>query len=76
VVYVGTAVFDAGLKWQVAYRIGPDVDTELEGLLRDLLAAGVVASAGSNGFVSPMTGKNSFGDPYFTAGNIRTIYLK
>lgn len=75
-VYVGTAVFDDGLKWQVVYRIGPDVDTERDGLLRDLIAAGVVASAGWNGFVSPMSGQNSFGDPYFTAGNITTIYLK
>lgn len=75
-VYVGTAVFDAGLKWHVAYRIGPDVDTERDRLLRDLLAAGVVASTGSSGFVSPMTGQNSFGDPYFTTGNITTIYLK
>ncbi|MBE0557195.1 MAG: LssY C-terminal domain-containing protein, partial [Proteobacteria bacterium] len=75
-VYVGTAVFDAGLKWQGVYRIGPDIDTEMEGLLRDLLSVGVVASAGSNGFVSPMTGKSLFGDPYFTSGNITTIYLK
>lgn len=75
-VYVGTAVFDAGLKMRVVYRIGPDIDTEMEGLLRDLLSAEVVASAGSNRFVSPMSARNSFGDPYFTAGNITTIYLK
>jgi membrane protein DedA with SNARE-associated domain/membrane-associated phospholipid phosphatase len=75
-VYVGTAISDAGLKWRVLYRIGPDVDTEREGLLRDLRAAGVVASAGWKDFVSPMTGRNSFGDPYFTAGTITTIHLK
>ncbi|MGB7631772.1 MAG: LssY C-terminal domain-containing protein [Candidatus Deferrimicrobium sp.] len=75
-VYVGTAVFDTGLKWQVVYRIRPDIDTEREGLLRDLLAAGAVASAGQNGFVPPMTGQNSFGDRYVTTGNITTIYLK
>lgn len=76
VVYVGTAVFDAGLKWRVVYRIGPDLDAEREELLSDLLAAGVVAFAGRNGFVSPMSERNSFGDPYFTAGTITTIYLK
>lgn len=75
-VYVGTAVLDAGLKWGVLYRIGPDIDAEQEGLLRDLLAAGVVASIGRNGFVPPMTGRNSFGDPFFTDGKIATIYLK
>ena len=75
-VYVGTAVFDSGLKWQVVYRIGPDLDAEREGLLRELLAAGVVASSGWSGFVPPMTGRNSFGDPYFPAGNLVTIYLK
>ncbi|MBE0604602.1 MAG: LssY C-terminal domain-containing protein [Deltaproteobacteria bacterium] len=75
-IYVGTTIFDAGLKWQVVYRIGPDVDAEREELVRDLLAAGVVASAEWNGFISPMTGKNTFGDPYFTTGNIATIHLK
>lgn len=75
-VYVGTAVLDAGLKWSVLYRIGPDVDAEREGLLRDLLAAGAVASVRRNGFVPPMTGRNSFGDPFFTDGKIATIDLK
>ncbi|MEK6654042.1 MAG: LssY C-terminal domain-containing protein, partial [Thermodesulfobacteriota bacterium] len=75
-VFVGTAVLDAGLKWRVLYRIGPDIDAEREGLLRDLLAADVVASVGRNGFVPPMTGRNSFGDPFFTDGKIATIYLK
>jgi membrane protein DedA with SNARE-associated domain/membrane-associated phospholipid phosphatase len=75
-IYVGTAVFDDGLKWQVVYRIGPDVDAETEGLLRDLTDAGVVASSELHGFVSPMSGQNSFGDPYFSSGNITTIYLK
>jgi membrane protein DedA with SNARE-associated domain/membrane-associated phospholipid phosphatase len=75
-VYVGTAVFDDGLKWQVVYRIGPDVDAETEGLLRDLTDTGVVASSEAQGFVSPMSGRNSIGDPYFTAGNITTICLK
>jgi membrane protein DedA with SNARE-associated domain/membrane-associated phospholipid phosphatase len=75
-IYVGNAVFDGGLKWQVVYRIGPDIDAETEGLLRDLTDAGVVASSELHGFVSPMSGQNSFGDPYFSAGNITTIYLK
>jgi hypothetical protein len=75
-VYVGTAVLDAGLKWNVLYRIGPDIDAEREGLLRDLLYAGAVASAGRNVFVPPMTGRNSFGDPFSTDGKIATIYLK
>jgi hypothetical protein len=75
-VYVGTVVFDAGLKWGAFYRIRPDVDAEREGVLRDLLAAGVVASFGRNAFVPPMSGRNSFGDPYFTDGRIATITLE
>jgi membrane protein DedA with SNARE-associated domain/membrane-associated phospholipid phosphatase len=75
-IYVGTAVLDGGLKWQVVYRIGPDIDAETEGLLRDLTDSGLVASSELHGFVSPMSGQNSFGDPYFSAGNITTIYLK
>jgi undecaprenyl-diphosphatase len=72
-VYVGTVVFDAGQKWGVFYRIAPDVDAEREGVLRDLLAAGGIASSGRNAFVPPMSGRNSFGDPYFTDGMIATI---
>ena len=75
-VYVGTAVLEVGLKWHVVYRIRPDVDAEPEGLIRDLVAAGVVASDGRNRFVPPMTGRNSFGDPFFTDGNITIIHLK
>jgi len=75
-VYVGTADFDAGLKWLVVYRIGPDLDAERENLLRDLHDAGAVASARESGFVPPATGRNSLGDPYFTAGKIATIFLK
>jgi len=71
--YVGTVVFDAGLKWGGFYRISPDVDTEREGVLRDLLSAGVIASFGRNAFVPPMSGRNTFGDPYFTDGMIATI---
>ena len=75
-VYVGTAVLDAGLKWSVLYRIGPDVDAEREGLLRDLLAAGAAASVRRNVFVPPMTGLDSFGDRFFTDGRIATVDLK
>ncbi|MGB3400393.1 MAG: LssY C-terminal domain-containing protein, partial [Candidatus Deferrimicrobiaceae bacterium] len=75
-VYVGVAVLESGLKWHIVYRIRPDVDAEREGLLRDLLAAGLIASDGRNRFVPPMTGRNSFGDPYFTDGKITTIHLE
>lgn len=75
-VYVGTALLESGLKWHVVYRIRPDVDAEQDGLLRDLRAAGVVASDGRNRFVPAMTGRNSFGDPFFTDGKITTIDLK
>ncbi len=75
-VYVGTAVFDAGVKWWIFYRIGPELDAEREELLRDLLAAGVVSSFRSERFVPPMTGRNSLGDPFFTDGKITTIFLK
>jgi len=75
-VYVGTIVLEVGLKWHLVYRIRPDVDAEPEELLRDLAAAGVVASDGRNRFVPPMAGRNSFGDPYFTDGNITTIRLR
>jgi len=75
-VFVGTAVLDSGLKWGLLYRIGPDIDAERDAVLRDLLAAGAAASAGLQGFVPPMKGRDSFGDPFSTDGRIAVILLR
>ncbi|MGE5247740.1 MAG: LssY C-terminal domain-containing protein, partial [Verrucomicrobiota bacterium] len=76
IVFVGTAVLDAGLKWGLFYRIGPDVDAERDAVGHDLTAAGVAASVQLHGFVPPLEGRNTFGDPYFTDGRIAVIRLE
>jgi hypothetical protein len=75
-VFVGTAVLDSGLKWGLLYRIGPDIDAERDAVTRDLLAAGTAASAVLHGFVPPMEGRDTFGDPFSTDGRIALVRLK
>ncbi|NTV55089.1 MAG: phosphatase PAP2 family protein [Candidatus Moranbacteria bacterium] len=67
-VYVGTASLDVGIKWIVTHRISPDIDTERETLLGDLVATGSVVSSEKFRFVDPVLGKNFTGDPFFTDG--------
>jgi undecaprenyl-diphosphatase len=67
-VYAGTASLDVGIKWIVTHRISPDIDTERETLLGDLVATGSVVSSEKFRFVDPVLGKNFSGDPFFTDG--------
>ncbi len=74
--YVGTASLDIGLKWGVAHRIGPDIDTEREILLSDLQKAKVLRSYQKKQLVGPTLGRNFFGDPFFTDGKVYLAVLK
>jgi undecaprenyl-diphosphatase len=39
-IFVGTASFDAGLKWGLTHRIDPNIDVERNLLIEDLLRDG------------------------------------
>jgi len=41
-IYVGTASFDSGIKWGIAHKINPDIDTEREFLYKDLQKTGMI----------------------------------
>lgn len=75
-VYVGTASLDSSIKWAVTHRIEPDVDTERETLLHDLLQAEVVGQYRKTPFVRPTLGKNFSGDQFFTDGQVYIVELK
>lgn len=75
-VYVGTASQDSGIKWLIAGKISPDLDTERELMFMDLQKAGVIASFKKEQFVKPTLGKNFSGDQFFTDGEIYVVFLK
>lgn len=74
--WVGTASLDTGIKWGIAHRIAPDIDTERNLLASDLKGAGVIASEEEFALVSPTLGKNFSGDEFFTDGKTILFRLK
>ncbi len=75
-VYVGIASLDTGIKWLIAHKIAPDIDTERELLFADLEKAGLVDNSQKIQSVSPVLGRNFTGDQFFTDGKLDIIYLK
>ncbi|SFL64274.1 LssY C-terminus [Loktanella salsilacus] len=67
-IVVGTASFDAGLKWGLTHRIDPIIDVERNLLIEDLLRDGGLQQNGWAQVVTPMMGQNVVGDPFFTDG--------
>lgn len=75
-IFVGTASLDIGIKWWVAHKIDPDIDTEREYVFSDLLKTGLIANWNKAQFVEPILGKNFGGDLFFTDGNIYFLSLR
>ena len=76
-VYVGTASFDAGIKWGgLTHVIAPDIDAERELLFNDLLRGGEVSDFDKRPLVPPARGSNAAGDSFYTDGEAYTLYLK
>lgn len=74
-VYVGTASFDVGVKWGITHQISPDIDTERDMLVHDLVGAGAAVVLSETKFVAPVLGKNFTGDPFFTDGQMYIVSL-
>lgn len=72
--WLGAASFDRGVGFSrdtgaVTHHIAPDIDAERDFLLRDLSAAGMLASTFYIPGIGPTShGRNGGGDPYFTDG--------
>jgi len=75
-IYVGTASLDRGLKWWIAHRILPDIDTEREFIVAGLDQTGLVRNFEKKDFVKPVLGKNFIGDDFFTDGQAYLVFLK
>ena len=72
-VYVGTASFDVGVKWGVTHQISPDIDTERDMLIHDIIETGSATVVSEAKFVAPVLGKNFTGDPFFTDGRVYIV---
>lgn len=75
-IYVGVASLDIGIKWGMAHKIAPDIDTEKEAIFADLSRARQIASYSKKKFVKPVLGSNFIGDQFFTDGEIYIIDLR
>jgi hypothetical protein len=80
-VWLGSVTFDRGVglsryTGQVTHHIAPDIDAERDGLLDDLVRAGMVTMRYQVSGVGPtVNGRNGEGDPYYTDGEIRVDVL-
>ena len=75
-VWLGSVTFDRGVglsryTGQVTHHIAPDIDAERDGLIRDLVRAGMVTTRYQVSGIGPtLNGRNGEGDPYYTDGEI------
>jgi hypothetical protein len=75
-VWLGSVTFDRGVglsryTGQVTHHIGPDIDAERDGLIGDLVRAGMVTTRYQVSGIGPtLNGRNGEGDPYYTDGEI------
>jgi LssY-like putative type I secretion system component LssY len=75
-VWLGSVTFDRGVgvsryTGQVTHHISPDIDAERDGLIGDLVRAGMVTTRYQVSGIGPtLNGRNGEGDPYYTDGEI------
>jgi len=75
-VWLGAATFDARVEMsrytgQITHRIAPAIDTERDGLIRDLTCSGMAQTLYQVSGIGPtLNGRNGGGDPYYTDGEI------
>lgn len=75
-VFVGSATFDRGsgvshYTGAITHHIAPNIDSEREFLIADLVAAGTLTEIFHVTGIRPtLNGRNGGGDPYFTDGEI------
>jgi len=75
-VYAGTTSQDAGMKWWgLTHKIKPDIDTDRDALLNDLLIGKRAAYYTKTRFVEPVSGHNFAGDLFFTDGYLYVVFM-
>ncbi len=74
-VFVGTISMDEGMKWGLLHKMKPDIDSERDMLLNDLLLGGRVTASYRNRFVEPLSGRNFAGDSFYTDGYLCVVIL-
>jgi membrane protein DedA with SNARE-associated domain/membrane-associated phospholipid phosphatase len=75
-IFVGTASFDDGLKWELTHRIAPNIDAERDLLATDIQNTSLISSEQRIQLVAPILGQNLTGDPFFTDGKAIVFQLE
>lgn len=75
-VWVATASFDNGIKYYITHSIAPDIDTERDFILNDLMQTGQVIEQKEIQFVPPLLGENQGKDQFFTDGKAYVLRLQ
>jgi LssY C-terminus len=79
--WLGAVTFDRSVGFshttgQITHHIGPDVDTDRDGLLADLQKTGRISTIDwEDKFQDPPEGRNGGGDPWKTDGRLPVITL-
>jgi len=80
-VWLGAVTFDRGVgvshfTGAITHHIGPDIDSERDGLAKDIEDAGMVTAKYQVTGVGPtLTGRNGGGDLYYTDGEVWILRL-
>ena len=74
-IFVGTVSQVAGMKWGLIHKIKPNIDSERDILLNDLLQGGRVTTYYHKSFVEPLSGQNFMGNSFFTDGYIYVVTI-
>jgi undecaprenyl-diphosphatase len=75
-VWVATASFDNSLRYLVAHSISPDIDRERDYIKAALDRTGLVADDTQVQLITPFSGANPVGNPFFTDGRAYVIVLR
>jgi hypothetical protein len=80
-VWIGSAAFDSGVEFsrttgEITHHISPDVDTERDLLVADLVKAEYAAARRwVQNYHAVRKGRNGAGDPWFTDGRLAVVLL-
>ncbi|GMT43309.1 MAG: hypothetical protein IEMM0003_0128 [bacterium] len=74
-IYVAALSFDEGFRW-IVHKISPYVDNERDFFFKNLKNNGLIKKYRLIRLTKPFTGKNFYGDQFFTDGKAYIVWIK
>lgn len=75
-IFVGEVGLDTGLKWWLAHKLDPNIDSEREYLFNEFNQQQLIASWSRNNFSKPVQNTKKNPNPFYTDGKLYIIDLK